>query len=418
MTGFRKTEPQNGLKMSELKLTRQEFEQRLGTMFRDYNEYINRPNIKCDDGNGIFDRYVNPAITRDHIPPFWRYDLDFDTNPFLMIRMGINTTFNAGAIKWNGKYLMVVRTEGFDVKSFFAVAESPNGIDQWRFWDHPALMPSAGETETNVYDIRLTHHEDGWIYGLFCVERKDLSKPEDSSAALASCGIARTKDMVRWDRLDDMRSNAVQQRNCVLHPEFVNGKYMIYTRPQSGFIETGESGISVGFTDSIEHAQIGEEWMVDPRQYHTVKEVKNGQGPPPLKSDYGWIHLAHGVRRTAAGLRYVLYAFLTDLNQPWKVIRRPGGHFLEPLGEERVGDVSNVVFSSGWILDKDSTVFIYYASSDTRMHVATTSMDKLLDYVLNTPEDPGRTELCVLQREELISRNLQILAKNFPDMKF
>ena len=398
-------------------MTRSEFNHRLERIFKEYQLYINQPNKKCNHGNGIFNRYENPILTRKHIPPFWCCDLDYETNPYLMTRMGINTTFNAGAIKWKGKYLIVVRTEGFDVKSFFAVAESPNGIDRWKFWDHPVHISSADDAETNVYDIRLTQHEDGWIYGLFCAERKDQSRPEDSSAALASCGIARTKNMNQWERLEDLKSNALQQRNCVLHPEFVDGKYMIYTRPQSGFIETGESGISVGFTTSMENAHIGEEWIVDPRQYHTYKEVKNGQGPPPIRSDEGWLHLAHGVRRTAAGLRYVLYLFLTDLKEPWKVIRRPGGHFLEPLGDERVGDVSNVVFSSGWILDEDGTIFIYYASSDTRMHVATTSLEKLLDYTSNTPEDPGRTGLCVFQREELISRNLEILGKNFPDIK-
>jgi len=277
-------------------------------------------------------------------------------------------------------------------------------------------MPVTDDPETNVYDIRLTQHEDGWIYGLFCAERKDKSKPEDSSAALASCGIARTKDLVDWERLPDLKSGAAQQRNCVLHPEYVKGRYMIYTRPQSGFIETGDSGISVGFTDSMENAVIGEEIIMDPRQYHTVKEVKNGQGPPPIKTEKGWIHLAHGVRRTAAGLRYTLYLLLTDLDEPWKVIKRPSGHFIEPIGDERVGDVSNVVFSNGWIKDDDRTVFIYYASSDTRMHVATTSVDKLIDYIENTPEDPGRTDLCVKQRTEMIDRNLKILKRDFPDL--
>jgi len=404
--------------MENKKLTKKEFDSTLIEIFENYHALVGRPNEKISDGNGIFERYKHPILTRDHIPPFWRYDLDHNTNPYLMTRLGVNTTFNSGAIKVNGKYLVVVRTEGFDIKSFFAVAESPNGIDNWKFWDHPVVMPSTSNPETNVYDIRLTEHEDGWIYGLFCAERKDLTKPDDSSAAIASCGIARTKDLIHWERLDDLKSNALQQRNCVLHPEFVDGKYMIYTRPQTGFIDTGESGISVGFTNSMEKARLGEEWMVDPRQYHTYKEVKNGQGPPPLRTDVGWIHLAHGVRRTAAGLRYVLYLFLTDAECPWKVIKRPAGHFLEPLGEERVGDVSNVVFSSGWILDDDGTVFIYYAFSDTRMHVATSTIDKLLDYVLQTPEDQGRTELCVNQREELISNNLEILKENYPEIEF
>ncbi|MCL3779209.1 glycosidase [Prolixibacteraceae bacterium JC049] len=399
-------------------MDRNQFDKKVEQMFRNYNEFINRKNEIAENGNGIFDRYIYPAITRNHIPPFWQYDLNYETNPHLMTRLGVNTTFNAGAIKLDGKYLMVVRTEGFDVKSIFAVVESPNGVDQWRFWDHPIVMPVTDDPEMNVYDMRVTQHEDGWIYGLFCAERKDLSQPDDSSAALASCGIARTKDMKNWERLPDLKSNAAQQRNCVLHPEFVNGKYMIYTRPQAGFIDTGDSGICVGFSDTMDNAQIDEEIMVDARQYHTVKEVKNGQGPAPIKTEHGWIHLAHGVRRTAAGLRYSLYVFMTDLNEPWKVIKRPSGHFVEPLGKERVGDVSNVAFSNGWIADEDGTVYIYYASSDTRMHVATTTMDKLIDYVLNTPEDAGRTQLCAAQRDEMITSNLDVLASTYPDIKF
>lgn len=397
-------------------MIRHEFDRELKRLFKRQEELIIRKNRAIKKGNGIYERYAYPAITRDHVPVFWRYDLDYRTNPELLMRLGINTTFNAGAIKLNGKYCMVLRTEGFDVKSFFAVAESPNGIDSWVFRDRPVQMPVNEDPETNVYDIRLTRHEDGWIYGLFCAERKDKSKPGDSSAAIASCGIARTKDLVDWERLPDLKSEAGQQRNCVLHPEFVNGKYMIYTRPQSEFIETGDSGISAGFTDSMTNAVIGKEILVDPRQYHTVKEVKNGQGPPPIKSDIGWIHLAHGVRRTAAGLRYTLYILLTDLNEPWKVIKRPSGHFIEPMGEERVGDVSNVVFSNGWIKDDDGTVFIYYASSDTRMHVATTSVEKLVNYIQNTPEDPGRSELCVKQRTEMIDKNLALLKKHYPDL--
>jgi len=397
-------------------MERHEFDREVKRLFKKHNELIIRKNRAMKRGNGIYERYIYPAITRYHIPVFWKYDLNYKTNPELLMRLGVNTTFNAGAIKLNGKYCMVLRTEGFDVKSFFAVAESPNGIDNWVFHDRPVQMPVTDDPETNVYDIRLTHHEDGWIYGLFCAERKDKSKPEDSSAALASCGIARTKDLVDWERLPDLESGAAQQRNCVLHPEYVKGKYMIYTRPQSGFIETGDSGISVGFTDSMENAVIGEEIIMDPRQYQTVKEVKNGQGPPPIKTEKGWIHLAHGVRRTAAGLRYTLYLLLTDLDEPWKVIKRPSGHFIEPIGDERVGDVSNVVFSNGWIKDDDRTVFIYYASSDTRMHVATTSVDKLIDYIENTPEDPGRTDLCVKQRTEMIDRNLKILKRDFPDL--
>jgi 4-O-beta-D-mannosyl-D-glucose phosphorylase len=399
-------------------MERKEFDNKVRKLFEEHRLFITRKNEKQINGNGIYDRYVYPAITRDHAPVFWRYDLNYETNPHLMTRLGINTTFNAGAIKLNGKYYMAVRTESFDVKSFFAIAESPNGVDNWKFWDHPVVMPVTDDPEMNVYDIRLTHHEDGWIYGLFCAERKDKSKPEDSSAALASCGIARTHDLKTWERLDDLKSTAAQQRNCVLHPEFVRGKYMIYTRPQSGFIETGDSGISVGFCDNMEHAQLGEEILVDARQYHTVKEVKNGQGPAPIKTGKGWIHLAHGVRRTAAGLRYSLYIFVTSLEEPWKVIRRPSGHFIEPLGEERVGDVSNVVFSNGWIADEDGKVYIYYASSDTRMHVATTTIDKLIDYAFNTPEDAGRTQLCAAQRDKMITENLNILSDQYPDIKF
>lgn len=398
-------------------MNRVEFDEKVKALFQSYHQRINQKNKKQEDGNGIYDRYIRPAITRNHVPVFWEYDLDYNSNPHLMKRLGVNTTFNAGAIKLNGKYCMVVRTEGFDVKSIFAIAESPNGIDQWKFWDHPIVMPVNENPEMNVYDIRLTQHEDGWIYGLFCAERKDESQPNDSSAALASCGIARTRDLKSWERLHDLKSNAAQQRNCVLHPEFVNGKYMIYTRPQSAFIETGDSGICVGFSDSMEEAEIDEEVMMDPRTYHTVKEVKNGQGPPPIKTDKGWIHLAHGVRRTAAGLRYTLYLLLTDLNEPWKVIKRPSGHFIEPLQDERVGDVSNVTFSNGWICDEDGKVFIYYASSDTRMHVATTTVEKLLDYVLNTPEDAGRTQLCAAQRDAMIEKNLDILKMEFPELK-
>ena len=399
-------------------MERKEFDDKVRKLFEKHSLLISRKNEKQQDGNGIYDRYVYPVITRDHTPVFWRYDLSHETNPHLMTRLGINTTFNAGAVKLNGKYYMAVRTEGFDVKSFFAIAESPNGIDNWKFWDHPVVMPVTDDPEMNVYDIRLTHHEDGWIYGLFCAERKDITKPDDSSAALASCGIARTHDLKLWERLPDLKSTAAQQRNCVLHPEFVNGKYMIYTRPQSGFIETGDSGISAGFCDSMEHAVIGEEILVDARKYHTVKEVKNGQGPAPIKSDKGWIHLAHGVRRTAAGLRYSLYIFVTSLEEPWKVIRRPSGHFIEPLGDERVGDVSNVVFSNGWIADDDGTVFIYYASSDTRMHIATTTLEKLVDYAFNTPEDAGRTQLCAAQRDKMIKANLNILSDQYPDINF
>jgi len=399
-------------------MEKQNFDNKLQMLFVEYNKLINRPNKKQTSGNGIYDRFEFPVLTRNHAPVFWQYDLNYEMNPHLMIRLGINTTFNAGAIKLNGKYLMIARVEGFDVKSFFGVAESPNGIDKWKFWDRPIVMPVTDDPEKNVYDIRLTLHEDGWIYGLFCAERKDLNNLEDSSAALASCGIGRTKDLIEWERLEDLKSTALQQRNCVLHPEFVNGKYMIYTRPQKSFIETGDSGICAGFCVSMEHAVIENEVMIDPREYHTVKEVKNGQGPAPIKTSEGWLHMAHGVRRTAAGLRYTLYLFMTDLLEPWRVIKRPGGHLIEPLGEERVGDVSNVVFSNGWILDNDGTIFIYYASSDTRVHIATTTLEKLIDYIWNTPEDPGRTQLCAAQRDELIIRNLSILEKQYPDIQF
>lgn len=394
-----------------------EFDKKIEELFREHNKFTSRKNKKRKRGNGIYDRYKHPIVTRNHAPVFWRYDLNQKSNPYLMTRMGVNTTFNAGAIKLNGKYLLILRVEGFDVKSFFAVAESPNGIDNFKFWDQPIAMPVNEDPETNVYDIRLTQHEDGWIYGLFCAERKDKSNLDDSSAAIASCGIARTKDLKSWERLPDLKSNAAQQRNCALHPEFVNGKYMIYTRPQMSFIETGDSGIAVGYSDSMENAVINEENVIDPRTYHTIKEVKNGQGPPPIKTSEGWIHLAHGVRRTAAGLRYSLYCFMTDLNNPAKVIKRPSGHFIEPLGKERVGDVSNVTFSNGWILDDDGTVYIYYASSDTRMHVATTTINKLIDYVLNTSEDLGRTELSAMQRKDMISKNLKILEDRYPKIR-
>jgi len=399
-------------------MTEKEFDAGVKKLFDEHNALISRPNQKKTGGNGIYDRYLNPVLTRDHTPVFWRYDLDYKNNPHLMTRLGINTTFNAGAIMLDGKYCLAVRTEGFDVKSFFAIAESPNGIDHWRFRDHPIVMPVTSDPEMNVYDIRLTRHEDGWIYGLFCAERKDNSKPDDSSAALASCGIARTKDLERWERLDDLRSSAAQQRNCVLHPEFVNGKYMIYTRPQSGFIETGDSGISAGFCDNMEHAVLGSEIPLSPVSMKPVKEVKNGQGPAPLKTKFGWIHLAHGVRRTAAGLRYTLYLFMTSLEEPWKVIKRPSGHFLEPLDEERVGDVSNVVFSNGWIENNNGMVFVYYASSDTRIHLATITMEKLIDYVMNTPEDAGRTQLCASQRDQMVENNLKIMSEKYPFVKF
>jgi len=397
-------------------MDRQEFDARVRQLFKEHADLIRQPNEMIADSNGIYDRYCHPVLTWKHTPVFWRYDLDYKKNPFLLERLGMNTIFNAGAISLNGKYYLVARCEGVDVKSFFAVAESPNGIDQFRFWDYPIVMPVTDDPEMNVYDIRLTRHEDGWIYGLFCAERKDPDHPEDSSAAIASCGIARTRDLKTWERLPDLKTPAVQQRNCVLHPEYIDGQYAFYTRPQSGFIDTGESGIAWGLSRSMEGARIEDQVIIDPRVYHTVKEVKNGQGPPPIKTGEGWLHLAHGVRRTAAGLRYVLYLFMTSLEDPTRVTHRPGGHFLAPHGMERVGDVSNVVFSNGWIRREDGAVFIYYASSDTRMHVATTTVDKLLDYVMNTPEDAGRTQLCARQRTELIKNNLDIIREHFPEL--
>ena len=399
-------------------MKREKFDKKLNGIFKAHQKLIKRKNKKLKNGNGIYDRYKFPVLTAAHTPLIWRYDLAYETNPHLMERLGMNTTFNAGAIELDGKYYMVVRSEGVNVKSFFAVAESSNGIDRFRFWDHPIVMPVNEDPETNVYDMRLTKHEDGWIYGLFCAERKDPEKPDDSSAAIASCGIARTRDLLSWERLDDLKTPSPQQRNCVLHPEFVGGKYAFYTRPQSGFIDTGESGIGWGLSKSVEHAVITKETIIDPRVYHTVKEVKNGQGPTPLKTEKGWLHLAHGVRYTAAGLRYVLYMFMTGLDDPSKVIYRPGGHFMAPHGKERVGDVSNVVFCNGWIKNEKDEVFIYYASSDTRMHVATSSLDKLLDYVMHTPEDPGRTGLCAKQRDELVTKNLKILQDRYPDILF
>jgi len=345
-------------------------------------------------------------------------NLNYETNPLLMERLGVNTTFNAGAIELNGKYYIIARTESVDVKSIFAVAESPNGIDNFKFWDHPIVMPVTDNPEMNVYDIRLTKHEDGWIYGLFCAERKDLSNPEDSSAAIATCGIARTKDLKTWERMEDLKTDAFQQRNCVLHPEFVDGKYAFYTRPQAGFIDTGNSGIAWGLADNMEKAEIkGEQKMIDLRRYHTVKEVKNGLGPAPIKTDHGWLHMAHGVRRTAAGLRYTLYLFMTSLEDPTKIIYEPGGHFIAPIGKERVGDVSNVVFSNGWIKKDNGEVLIYYASSDTRMHLASTTLERLLDYVMNTPADAGRTQLCAQQRDEMITKNLQVMDEEYPELK-
>ena len=388
-----------------------EFTNRLNQLHSNYQQLMTKPNKKQENGNGIFDRYQNPVLTAAHAPVFWRYDLNPETNPYLMERFGINAVFNAGAIKWGNKYLLVARVEGLDRKSFFAVAESPNGIDNFTFWDYPVDLPETDDPDTNVYDMRLTDHEDGWIYGLFCTERRDPEAPEfDQSMAIAACGIARTKDMINWERLPDLVTKSPQQRNVVLHPEFVDGKYALYTRPQDGFISAGTGGgIGFGLTDTMENAVVDEETIIDNKNYHTVYEAKNGQGPAPIKTIDGWLHLAHGVRNTAAGLRYVLYLFMTDLDDLTKVLYKPAGYFLAPEGEERVGDVSNVVFSNGWIKDDDDSVYIYYASSDTRMHVATSTVDRLLDYVMNTLEDGLRSSLSVSTLSKIIDNNKKFL---------
>lgn len=373
---------------------------------------ISRRNQKADFYNGIYDRYEYPVLTREFAPVHWRYDLNEETNPYFMERLGINAVMNSGAIELDGKYYLVVRVEGNDRKSFFAVAESENGIDGFHFWDYPVVLPDTCPEETNVYDMRLTKHEDGWIYGVFCSESKDTTV-NDLSAAVAAAGIVRTKDLKTWERLDNLKTlRSPQQRNVVLHPEFINGKYAFYTRPMDDFIETGSGGgIGFGLCDDIEHAVIDEEIMTSRRKYHTITEAKNGAGAVPIKTDRGWIHIAHGVRNTAAGLRYVIYAFATDLEHPEKVIAEPSGLLIGPLDKERVGDVSNVVFTNGAIARENGDVFIYYASSDTRMHVATTTIGKLTDYVFNTPSDPLRSVDCVKQRIDLIQKNKEFLKK-------
>ena len=374
-----------------------------------YERLIRRPNpVNEHFYNGIFDRYQHPVLTREHIPPFWMYDADPETNPFMMQRLGVNAVLNSGAIKLNGKYMLVARVEGMDRKSFFAVAESDSPTEGFRFWDYPVVLPDTQPEETNVYDMRLTQHEDGWIYGVFCSESKD-SGSGDLSAAVAAAGIVRTKDLKTWERLPNLRTlHSPQQRNVVLHPEFVDGKYAFYTRPMDDFIETGSGGgIGFGLCEDIANAVIDEEKIISLRRYHTITESKNGAGAVPIKTDRGWIHIAHGVRNTAAGLRYVLYAFATALEDPSRVIAEPGGMLLGPLGRERVGDVSNVVFTNGAIADEDGRVFLYYASSDTRMHVAETTVERLCDYVFHTPADPLRSPDCVRQRCELIRKNLE-----------
>ncbi|MNO39448.1 4-O-beta-D-mannosyl-D-glucose phosphorylase [compost metagenome] len=386
------------------------FQERKQQLTERYEALIGRKNEKVPYGNGIYDRYQYPLLTAAHAPLIWRYDFNPETNPYFAERIGVNGIFNPGAIELDGKFYIVARVEGNDRKSFFAVAESGSGVDGFRFWDHPVVLPETEDPDINVYDMRLVKHADGWIYGLFCTERKDPDAPHgDLSSAVAQCGITRTKDLKTWERLADLKTGSAQQRNVVLHPEFVDGKYAFYTRPQDGFIDAGSGGgIGWGLSDTIENAVITSESIMDQRYYHTIKEVKNGQGPAPIKTPRGWLHIAHGVRNTAAGLRYVLYAFLSDLDEPNKVTHAPGGHFIAPDGEERVGDVSNVVFCNGVIARDNGDIYIYYASSDTRIHVATTTVDQMLDYVLNTPEDPLRSYACVQQRIALIDRNLQL----------
>jgi 4-O-beta-D-mannosyl-D-glucose phosphorylase len=386
------------------------FEKRLKQLIKEHQNLVERKNEPELPGNGIFTRYKYPVITADHTPLFWRYDLNRETNPSLMERQGVEGAYNPGAIFWQGKYCMVVRVEGADRKSFFAIAESDTGVDNFTYRQKPLVIDETHDPDVNVYDMRLVEHEDGYIYGIFCTERKDPQAPEgDTSSAVAQCGIVRTKDLDTWDRLPDLKTPSPQQRNVVLHPEFIDGKYAFYTRPQDGFISTGKGGgIGWGLSDSMNPAVVESESLVDLKAYHTIKEVKNGEGPAPIKTDRGWIHLAHGVRECAAGLRYVLYLYMTDLEKPWVVNHSPGGYFMAPQGEERVGDVSNVLFANGWIQDDQGRVFIYYASSDTRCHVAVSTVDQLLDYCLNTPEDGLRSAKSVEQRIELIESNLAL----------
>ena len=379
------------------------YNNRLHILTKEYDELISRENEKILPGNGVFERYKYPILTAEHPPLEWRYDFNPETNPYLMERFGINAVFNAGAIKFNGKYLIMARVEGHDRKSFFAIAESPNGIDNFRFWEYPVQLPDLYPEETNVYDMRLTKHEDGWIYGIFCSESKDPDAPAgDLTSAIAAAGIIRSRDLKNWERLPNLVSQS-QQRNVVLHPEFVDGKYALYTRPQDGFIDAGSGGgISWALIDDITHAVVKKEIVIEQRHYHTIKEVKNGEGPHPIKTPQGWLHLAHGVRACAAGLRYVLYLYMTSLDDPRKVIAQPGGYFMAPVGEERTGDVSNVLFSNGWIADEDGTVYIYYASSDTRMHVATSTIERLIDYCRHTPEDRLRSTTSVKSIYDII----------------
>lgn len=384
------------------------FQNRIEVLRNKQKALLERENLPVVEDNGIITRYAYPVVTANHIPLEWRYDLNPDTNPYCLERIGVNACMNSGAIKWKDKYLLMVRVEGWDRKSFFAIAESPNGVDNFRFWERPVNLPDIDPEETNVYDMRLTAHEDGWIYGIFCNERHDpAAAPGDLSSAVAKAGIVRTKDLIDWERLPDLKSKS-QQRNVVLHPEFVDGKYALYTRPQDGFIDAGSGGgIGWSLIDDITNASILSEQIIDKRHYHTIKEVKNGEGPHPIKTPAGWLHLAHGVRGCAAGLRYVLYLYMTSLEDPTKVIAQPGGYFMAPVGEERTGDVSNVLFSNGWIADEDGKVFIYYASSDTRMHVAVSNIQVLVDYCLNTPPDGLRSAASVARINELIDKNKQ-----------
>ena len=388
------------------------YNNRLHILKKEHESLISRKNKMIFSENGIFDLYIYSILTAAHTPLEWRYDLNPESNPYLMERIGVNATMNSGAIKWNGKYLIIVRVEGNDRKSFFAIAESPNGIDNFRFWEYPIHLPDTDPSETNVYDIRLTTHEDGWIYGIFCSESLDPNAaPGDLSSAIAKAGIVRTKDLKSWERLPNLISQS-QQRNVVLHPEFVNGKYALYTRPQDNFIDAGNGGgIGWALIDDITHAEVKEEIIINHRHYHTIKEVKNGEGPHPIKTPKGWLHLAHGVRACAAGLRYVLYLYMTSLEDPTKVIAEPGGFLLAPMGEERIGDVSNVLFSNGWIADEDGTVYIYYASSDTRMHVAISTVDRLIDYCLHTPADGLRSAASVENICKLIEANKYVMAE-------
>lgn len=388
------------------------YNNRLHILKKEHESLISRKNKMIFSENGIFERYKYPILTAAHTPLEWRYDLNPETNPYLMERIGVNATMNSGAIKWNGKYLIIVRVEGNDRKSFFAIAESPNGIDNFRFWEYPIHLPDTDPSETNVYDIRLTTHEDGWIYGIFCSESLDPNAaPGDLSSAIAKAGIVRTKDLKSWERLPNLISQS-QQRNVVLHPELVNGKYALYTRPQDNFIDAGNGGgIGWALIDDITHAEVKEEIIINHRHYHTIKEVKNGEGPHPIKTPKGWLHLAHGVRACAAGLRYVLYLYMTSLEDPTKIIAEPGGYLIAPVDEERIGDVSNVLFSNGWIADEDGTVYIYYASSDTRMHVATSTVDRLIDYCLHTPADGLRSAASVENICKLIEANKYVMAE-------